>query len=810
MTSFVSDLRHALRQLRRSPGFAAAVVVTLALGIGANATMFGLVDRVLLRPFPEIPEVERVVEVASRVVSHPAYGDFREHAEGIVEVAGYRNRTFAVGDGSRTELATTLIVSGNYFQVLGARPSAGRLLTDADDAPEAPPVAVVSHGYWQQALGGDPDIVGRALTVNGRPVTVVGVAAPETRGTRVLYRPDLWVPMATWPVIAPSGFAGLSLERRTWNWITLVGRLEPGVSVAQAEAALNAGAARQRELHPDQTPTGYSVTLTPLLESATGLADRGAVVGFLGLLAAVTALVLLMACANVASLLIARTAAREEELGVRGALGASRGRLIRQFLTEALVFAALGTVTAVGVAAATGAALRRFSLPGGIALQGLDLGIDARVIGCAAVVGALACAAFGVVPAWHASRRRPGPMLRGGGDPRRPYRLRASLLAGQVALCLVLLVGTGLFARSLRNAMAEEPGFRTRDLLFAGVNLGLARYDPAAAEPFYLEVAERVAALPGVEAATWALTPPLMDGGYSESFTVDGYEPAPDEQLEAEMNAVGPGFFQVLDIPIVSGRAFGPADRADEPFVAVINETMAERYFQGLDPVGHRLGLVGRDAVIVGVARDVAYDGLGQAPGPYVYVPLAQVLGLGGLQDVVLIAHGPGRATGTLPAIRDAIAAADPAVPISALADIGDLYADVLLPQRLGAALLAAFGALALSLALVGVYGVVRFVVAQRRREIGIRVALGAKPGAVVRLALQGALVAVGAGVVVGLALAAAASGVAAQFLFGVAPVDPATYAAAAALLLAATGAAAFGPARGASRVDPTEALRHD
>jgi predicted permease len=806
----MNDLRYALRALRRSPGFTAVAVLTLALGIGANATIFGLIDRVLLTPLPGIPEPDRVVEVASRGVSHPAYRDFREDAQYLTGLAGYRNRTFSVGDGTRTELATTLIVSGNYFDVLGARPALGRLLTDADDAPDAPAVAVVSHGYWQRALGGDPGVVGRTLTVNDRPVTVVGVAEPEVRGTRVLYAPDLWVPMASWPLLAPGGLARFGLDQRTWSWITMVGRLAPGASLAQAETALNASAARQQELYPTETPTGFEVRLTPLLESATGLSERDAIVGFLRVLAAVVGLVLLIACANVASLLIARAAARDREVAVRRALGASRPRLIRQFLTESLVLASLGAGAALALAAFAVAALRHVTLPGGIALAGLDLAVDARLIASTAALAAFACLAFGLLPAWHASRPAPAATLRSGAQSGARYRLRAGLLAGQVALCIVLLVGTGLFVRSLRNALAADPGFRTEDLAFASVNLGLARYDVPRGERFHADVAERVGALPGVRGATWALTPPLTDGHYSESFTVPGYEPGPDEQLEVELNAVGAGFFDVLGIPIVRGRPIDAGDDAAAPLVAVINETMAERYYAGRDPVGQRLGLIGGDAVVVGVARTAAYGRPGEAARPYVYVSMAQAMGDFGLGEATLITHTAPGLTGALPAIRDVIAGVDPSVPIFALADIGDLYAAVLVPQRLGAGLLALFGALALTLALVGVYGVVAFVVAQRTREIGIRMALGAEPRAVVALVLRGGLAAVGAGILLGVVLAAATTGAASQFFYGVGATDALTYGVTVVALLAATAAAAYLPARRATRVDPVAALRHE
>jgi predicted permease len=806
----MNDLRYAIRGLRRSPGFTTVAVLTLALGIGANATIFGLIDRVLLTPFPGIPEPDRVVEVASRSVSHPAYRDFRADARYLTGLAGYRNRTFSVGDGTGTELATTLIVSGNYFEVLGARPVLGRLLTDADDAPGAAAVAVVSHGYWRRALGGDPGVIGRALTVNDRAVTVVGVAGPDVRGTRVLYTPDLWVPMSTWPLMATGGLVRFGLDQRTWSWITMVGRLAPGASPAQAELALNASAARQQELYPTETPTGFSVELTPLIESATGLSERGAIVGFLAVLAAVVALVLLIACANVASLLVARASARDREVAVRRALGASRPRLIRQFLTEALVLALLGSGAALLLAGVAVAALPQITLPGGIPLAGLDITVDTRVIAFAAALAAFACVAFGLLPAWHATRPAPASALHGGTQSHARYRLRAGLLAGQVALCIVLLVGTGLFVRSLRNAMATDPGFRTEDLVFASVNLGLARYDVPRGERFYAEVAERIAALPGVHDATWALTPPLTGGQYSESFTVDGYQPGPDEQLEVELNAVGAGFFDVLAMPIVRGRPIDRGDDASSPLVAVINETMAERYFRGRDPVGQRLGLVGRDALVVGVARTASYGQPGEDPRPYVYVPLSQAIEDFGLGQATLIAHTTPGMTGVLPAIREVIVAVDASVPIVALADIGDRYAAVLVPQRLGAGLLALFGALALMLALVGVYGVVAFVVAQRTREIGIRMALGADRRAVVALVLRGGLAAVGAGILLGVGLAAATTRAASQFFYGVGATDALTYGVTVVALLVATAAAAYVPARRATRVDPAAALRHE
>jgi putative ABC transport system permease protein len=828
MSELLRDIRFAARTLRARPGFTIAAAVTLALGIGATSAIVSIVDRVLLRPFPGLSEPERVVEVASRSVSLPAYRDIKADAQPVADLAAYRNRPFAIGHGDRSRLVTGLVVSGNYFRVLGATTVLGRGLSETDDRLDVPPTAVISDRVWRSFFAGDSGVVGQTIRLNDRPVTVVGVAARDVRGTRVLYTPDVWIPVAHWPAVAPSAFTGLDPERRTWSWLTIVGRLTPGATVGQADALLARTAARQMELYPDQTPTGYAITLTPVVEAATGLAARGAVSGFLGILAAVVGFVLLIACANVANLFIARAWSRRHETAVRRALGATRARLARQLLTEAALLGAVGGLLALLVAEAALSAATSIRLPEGTSLATLDLGLDWRVTGATAVLAALSTVIFGLVPAWQGSRTDVGADLRSRtGDVHGRYLARNAFLFVQVALCLVLLIGTGLFVRSLQQALRADPGFRPEGLALASVNLGLARYGQDDAGHYFEAARQAVLTLPAVESATWVALVPLTDKWASESFTVPGYVPAPDEQLEAEVNAVGPEYFRTMGVPLLGGRGIDVSDGPTAPLVAVINETLANRYYGDTDPVGRTIELVGQQATVIGVASDHVYHRLDEEPRPYVYAPLAQLLAFTGRGEMTLVARSrspglkPGLGQGdvlkdagsaavALASVRDALTGIDPDVPVYNLATADDLYAGLLVPQRLGAALLGGLSALGLLLAAVGVYGVVAYSVTHRTREIGIRMALGAPGSSVVSHFLARGMAPVAAGTIAGLGIAALGSRFAIQFLYGVRPLDPPTYATTALVLVIVAAVAGLVPAWRATRVDPMTVLRQE
>ena len=799
------DVVFAVRQLARHRAFTVAAVLTLALGIGANAAIFSLVDAVVLHPLPGVREPERLVELGYGV-SYPALQDFRRDAAAQLDLAAFSSRSLALSGGERPRPIAGAVVSGNYFAVLGARMALGRPILASDDREGAPPVAVISHAFWRQELGGDPAVLGRMLVVNGVPLPVVGVTEPGFQGTR-LGGMDLWAPLHAWPQLAPTSFGTVRLDRRSWSWLVGVGRLRDGATREQATAAVNASAKRQKELHPGEGRSNWRMELYPTTLRAMGGAG---VVRFATLLAAVVAAVLLLACANVANLLLARAAHRRREIAVRLALGASRGRLVRQLLTESLVLAALASALGVMVMPAAVRAVARYTTAGALSRTVVGADVGPRALAFTAAVAIVTAIVFGLVPALQSSRPGQTGALRDGaaGSGRQRSRLRDLLLASQVALCLVLLVGAGLFTRSLRNALRADLGFRGDRLALASVTPGLARMDAPAAAAFYVAATERVRALPGVRAVTWTSLVPMTDSYDTGSAEIEGYAKQPGEEIEIEYATVGLDYFATLDIPLLRGRAFGPEDAPGATPVAVINETMARRYWPKGDAVGRRLVMCCGDTLVVaGVARDAKYHALGEAPQPFLFLPLAQ-RPRNGLYEMTLVARTAGDPEAVLASLPAALRSVSSAVPVSGVGTYRDRFGDLLMPQRFGAALLGFFSALALVVAVVGVYGVVAYAVSQRSRELGIRVALGARPGSVVGLVLGHSLRDVAIGVVAGVALAIPATKAAAGLLYGVAPTDAVTFAGMSAMLLAVAALAALGPARRASKVDPAVVLR--
>jgi predicted permease len=799
-------LRSALRTLLRSRALTVTAVLTLGLAVGANTALFSLVNAILLRPLPGVADPGRLVNVHRTAAdgttfhsfSHPDYADLSERGGRFVRLAAFNGRGASLGTGGVPEVVGTQLVSGNYFDVLGVRPLLGRMLSEADDrVAGASPVAVVSHSLWQRRLGGDPSAIGRSIRLNGFPFTVVGVAPPGFQGHFVGFPFEVWVPLAMAAQAAP----GEDLASREASWLELVGRLEPGVSRPQAQAGLAAimsGLAREHSL----ALRGAGVDMRPM----TGVDDslRGGVVGFLAVLQTVAILVLLIACVNLAGLLMARAAARARELAVRMALGASRGTLMRQLTAETVGLFVLGGLAGVAVAFWTVDLLHAFQPAFPVPLR-FDLRLDARVLAFAAAATILAGAVCGLVPALQSTREDILPALkdaRVAGGPR--LRLRRLLVAGQVALTTLLLVGAGLFLRTLQSARTVDPGFDPDGVHSARLDLTLLAGTEASGRAFYDQLLARLAAEPGVRSASLAASLPLRSlAPPTAAVRADGPMSASAPGLTVAFNAVSPGFFDTLRIPLRAGRTFRPTDTPDKSPVVVVNEALAARLWPDRPPIGARLWVDAVPREVVGVVRGTKVRSLTEEPPLQAYVPLAQsyqpraralVLGEGDLAA----------------ALRRDVAALAPDLPVMEPAPLREAISFALFPQRMAASIAGALGVLGLVLAATGLYGVVAYSVSLRTREMGVRVALGARRGDVMALVVGGGLRLTLAGVAGGAALAAVLTRALRGLLAGVSPTDAPTFLSVALLMAAVAALASYLPARRAARVDPMTALRSE
>ncbi|MBF5043479.1 ABC transporter permease [Aggregicoccus sp. 17bor-14] len=795
MTTLLQDLRFALRTLLRRPGFTLAVVLTLALGIGANSAIFATVEAVLLRPLP-LREPERVVQVWG---THPDVGeeaaslpDFRDWRDGqsAVRLAALANSALNLTGLGEPQRVPTGGASADFFEVMGAAPALGRGFTAQEARTGQGQVVVLSHGFWKRQLGGSPSALGRTLTLDGRPYTVVGVA-PE--GLEAVFpRLQLWVPL-------PDD----SSEARRADFLRVYGRLAPGASVESAQAQLRAVAARLTQEHPD-TNARWSVAVRGLHAEFTRPA-RPALLLFSG----AVALVLLIACANVANLLLAQGAARERELAVRTALGASRGRLVRQLLTESLLLSCLGG--ALGLLFAVWGADALVQLRPR-ALQGLAGGVDAVsvlfTLGLSLLTGVL----FGLVPALRLARAPQGTGLlrQASGGAGGGRRLRGALVLAEVALALMLLVGAGLLVRSFGRLQQVDPGFEPAGVLSGVLSLPEARYAKDADEAaLYGRLLERVNALPGVERAALASNLPLSGGGNYLNMGIEGRDSAGDGPQDAETASVSARYFEALHIPLREGRTFAASDVAGAPDVAVVNEALVRRFFGGKSPLGARVTLDGKRYFrIVGVVGDVRSESLGEQAYRQLYVPLAQVPAPRVMLAVRAAGGTDAAALALSPGVRRELAALDAQLPLAEVQPLSESLGRELSAPRVNVRVLGLFAAVALLLAALGIYGVMAYAVAQRTREIGIRMALGADAADVLRLVVRQGMAPALLGVGAGLAGALATSRLLSGLLYGVAATDLATFALVPLGLLAVALLAAWLPARRATHVDPTEALR--
>jgi predicted permease len=798
------DLRDAVRSLRRRPAFAGAVVVTLALGVGANVAVFALVDAVLLRPLP-IARADRVVGIfattrdrterqAYDLGSGLSYSTFRTLERGapaLDAVAGFIDVEIAVdGPGGVLQL-TAGAVSGRYFSVLGLPPTLGRLIAPADDEARAP-VVVLSEALWSRVFERDPHVTGRTVRLGGTPFTVVGVAPAGFRGTRLPSRPQLWVPITTITSLRAGGIWIGRLGQRMLGdhplgWVITIGRLSEDVSVPQASAALQGLAG--------------NITVRPITDAAT-LGDRRALVTFVAMLAAVVVLTLLIACMNVANLVRVRAVERTRELAVRRALGAGRLRLAWTLFGENLILASAGCVGAILVGIVTARLLTAFVLPGGIAIDDTMIRLDATMIGVAAGLAGLAAVLIGAGPAGRASTPE-SPLLfrsRGAGSRRSPQRL---LVAGQVALTIVLLVGALLFVRSLRAGMETDLGFDPEPLSAVSIDLFRYGYTPARAATFYDEAMARMTAVPGVEHVALASHVPLATIRPLQVDTPD----RPGVMTSAGLVTIGADYFRAMGIPLMAGRPFDASDRAGARRTAILNESAAAALFPGISPIGREVRIFGElPAAVVGVVRDAKVESVRDVGVPVVYGYWRQDVPTGGVSIIARSA----RPAATLTSLRETLRDLDPSVAVYDARRATDQVDRALMTQRFGTLLLGLFAALALVVAALGIYSIVAFTVSQRTSELGIRIALGARRADILGVVLGRSGTAVAAGAVAGLGLAVPATRLLERFLYGIEPLDLASFGAAAALLAAAALVAMVMPARRAVRTDPLVALRDE
>ena len=812
------DVTYGLRTLLRSPAFTVVAALSLALGIGANTAIFSLVNAVLLRPMP-VADASNLAALyttdqrnpGNLPLSHLNFKDLRDQNAVFSGVAGYTFAQVNWSTGTESEEILTQVVTANYFSLLGAEPPIGRGFRPEED--ERPTnVAVLSHGFWQRSIGGDPNIVGKTVTLNRTPFTVVGVAPKGFNGTLLGGGPALWIPMSTHEIAQPN-FDWY--ETRRGLFLFAFGRLKPGVTMQQAKANVETVFSQLAQAFPVDN-NGRGAGAWPLLDARLNPNGQGGaqVVQISMILMTVVGIVLLIACANVANLLLARANKRRKEIAIRMALGARRSRLVRQLLTESLLLSTVGGVLGLLLAYWLLDLLGSANLQLPIPIDDGGLQVDGRVLGFTALLALGTGALFGLAPAVQASRPDMVPVLKNETVPAGVGRrgvtgmmnLRQVLVIAQVALSLVSLIAAGLFLRSLKSAQSIDTGFETRGVLVMTVNLGREGYTPERGQLFYQQAVERTTSLPGVRHAAMASSPPLA-GGLLRSVFPEGMDTTTQDRILVQVNSVSPGYLETIDVPLLKGRDFTDNDKAGAPLVVVINETMAQRFWPGQEALGKRFKFFG-DAdftTVVGIAKDAKYNGVAEAPIPFIYQPLRQNYS----PAATLHVRGGVDASSLAAAVRQRVLEVDPTVSVFDVRTLEEQVSQSLAPLRINVIVLAAFGLLALLLAAIGLYGVASYAVVQRTREIGVRMALGAQPASVLRLVLGHGLVLVGIGLGLGLLLAGALSAVVPEALLpNISARDPWTFGGTSVLLAVVALTASYVPARRATRIDPLIALR--
>ena len=843
--TFLRDLNFALRTLRRTPGFTLVAVLTLALGIGANTAIFTLLNQVLLRLLP-VKDPHSLVMLTMRgkhygsnwgsnAISYPMYKDFKEHNEVFSGMMARFPIYASVTTGSASERVKAELVSGSYFDVLGVTTAIGRPFTPDDDkSKDGHPLVILSYNYWRDKFGAKPDVIGSNILVNNNKMTIVGVAQAGFDGVELGDPPSIFVPMMMQLELMP-GNKDMLTNRRN-RWVNVFGRLKPDVSAEKAKASLQPYMHSMLEMEVKEeafrnaSPYDREQFLKCWMDVLPGSQGRQNVQRGLStplwVLMATTGMVLLIACANIANLLLARATRRQKEMAIRLAIGASRGRIISQLLIEMLVLAMAGGALGLMLAFWADKALMSVYLPADSARLNITTSPDLRVLLFTFGVSALTALAFGLVPALQTTKPNVGTVLKdeasavvGSGNK----GLRKSLVVVQVALSLLLLIGAGLFLRSLDNLSQLGPGFNASRLIGFEIDPSLNGYTPERGKLAYRQLTESLKSLPGVEGVGLASMRILENDEWDSSMTVEGYNPdKPDDRAEPYMNSIGPGYFATLGVPIVSGRDFTVADSrevkhgndADDfvPATVMINETFAHKFFPGRDPIGRHLGFgsdpgTKTDMEIIGVVKDIKYTSLRDEIPPQAYIPYLSSRGVGGMTVYVRTTADPKT---MMNLIREKVRDLDANMPIFDMRTTDEQIQNSLSAERMIASLSTVFGLLATILAAVGLYGLMAYNVVQRTREIGIRMALGAAQGDVVWMVMRDVLILVGIGIAVGVPAALALTSVVRSQLYGLTGHDPMT------LILATVGlaviafAAGYIPAIRASRLDPMRALRYE
>jgi predicted permease len=814
----IQDVRFATRILLKRPGFCSIIIVTLALGIGANTAIFSVTDKLLIRSLA-VKDPNKLVLINSvcanphfvgNLFSYPNFQDYKRQNQGLSGLIAFTRTTMDLNQNDQVERVQAEYVSSNYFDVLGVRPARGQLFSEPQEQTAgSQPVAVVSDGFWRKRFGSAPNLVGQTITLNGFPLTVIGITPSEYNGFLLEQPTEVWVPATMNPQLSQSNI----LENRKTQWLQMMGRIKDGVSQKQAEESLDILAQQVRDAN---TPPGVVTKGLPFSEWHMQFEPGGQGLSILRkrfsvslqLLTGVVGLVLLIACTNVAGLLLARGVLRRKELAIRTALGAGAFRLGRQLLTESLLLALVGGSAGVLLAPWLVSLLVKTQSRLSIAQNLFGDGLDKRVLFFATLTTLLAGLLFGVVPALQGAKADLLPALKddAANRPDRRFNIRSLLVVTQLALAVIVLIGAGLCIKSLRNLLAIDPGYSTENVLIVPMELDAKKYDAVRGRALQEQLMERFAAMPGVESVSNGTVIPLSGSRYVGSIFVEGEQPLPNEQMAFDKNDVGPGYFETMGIRIVKGRSFTEQDRVSGGAV-IINEALAQKLFPNEDALGKRLKQQtnGPSFEIVGISANVKHHELTETPVPH-FDLLTRKTDYNPYTSIVV--RTKGKAAASIAGIRNEMRAIDSSLQVSDIESMSEQIGTVLAAMSLASTLVAIFGVVALLLAALGLYGVMAYTVAQRTREIGVRMALGAQVQDVISLVIRQGLRLIVVGVVLGLAASYALTRLVESFLYGVSPTDPVIFAIIALILCGVALLACFVPARRATRVDPMIALR--
>ena len=808
MSTLLQDFRFGIRMLARTPGFTVVVAITLALGIGANSTIFSWISSTLLDPIPGVADTSRLLSVMrgersehpTPPFSYPDYVDLRARTQSFSGLLAYHDDFVSLTGTARPERIYGAFVSADYFDVLGVRPTLGRgFQRGEEDNAGGTPAAVISYSLWQTHFGGDPGVIGRSIQVNRHLGTIVGVAPEGFQGCKTGLRTDLWFPLVYW---------GSDFRDRGDYWLQVLGRLKPGTTRGQAEKELDLQMQRIVAQFPDSHRGPNQITLDPLWRSPFGA--NVYMYKSLPILLALAVVLLLLACANVANLLLVRSVTRRREIALRLSMGANRWRLVRQLLVESLLLAVLGGAGALLLTRWTAGTLAAFFPPTANLPLSISGHADQRVLAVTILISILSAMVFGILPALRASSLAPIVVLKeeagsmSGGIHK--SRLSRALVVAQLSLSLLLLICAGLFIRSLQNAQRSDPGFDPNHILLASYELGPAGYSDAQGSSFNRELLAKLSVLPGVESVTLADCAPLSFSIHSDDVFPDGYVPQPGESMEISRCVVGPNYFRTLRTPIIAGRDFIEQDNDKSQIVAIVNEAFANRFWPGKDPIGKRIRNDQQWFTIVGVVRNAKYRRLVYAPEPVYFTALYQCY-----RDLVTIhARVSGDPTSYAGEVEGTVHQLNADLPVFGVTTLKSSMQLGSIFERIAGTFAGAFGLLAVVLAAVGIYGVIAYTTRQRTREIAIRMALGARRAAVLQLVLSQGLWLTVAGLGIGIVVSLALTRYLKSELYGVSATDVWTYAAVSLLLCLVSLVACFIPARRATRVSPTEALRHE